>query len=268
MADAERPRRSQYSAPALEKGFDVFELLARFPDGLTISEIAARLERSINELFRLIIVMERRGYLRKDPGTDRYSVAYKMLDIAYRATPVQNLTHVASPIMHELAHQARQSCHLVVAGEGYGLVVAREENPGQTSFGVRLGAHIDLVGSCSGNVILAFTPPERRGAILPRDEHGAPVDVAAQAPRFAEIRKDGVMRRQSPMTYGVIDVSHPVFGFDGQIAAALTIPFLERIDGSHPVPIDDAQRFAADAASRISAGLGWHGRQTGDVSWE
>lgn len=254
---ADRTRKSTYSAPALEKGFDVFELLARFPEGLTISEIANRLERSINELFRLIVVMERRGYLRKAADTDRYSVAYKVLDIAYRATPVQNLTHAAAPIMDELAHQARQSCHLVVAAESYGLVVAREENPGPTGFGVRLGARIDLLTSCSGNVLLAYTPAERLPELLPEA-----TELDALAKRLEQIRQHGFIRRQSPMTYGVVDICHPVFGFDGRIAAALTVPFLERIDGSHPVPIDEAQRLAAAAAARISAALGWHFRSS------
>ena len=256
MADREKRTKGHYSAPALEKGFEIFELLAQHPDGLTISEIAVRLNRSINELFRLIIVMDRCGYLHRNSGTDRYTVSYKVLDIAYRATPVQNLTLVASPIMHDLAHQARQSCHLVVVGEGFGLVVARVENPGPTGFGVRLGAHIDLTASCSGNVLLAFTPPERLDSVLPRATAQPPVDEAV----LSVIRRDGFMRRPSPMTYGVIDISHPIFGFDGRIAAALTIPFLERIDGSHPVPIDTAQRLAAEAAVRISTGLGWHGR--------
>lgn len=257
MSNQEKKTKGHYSAPALEKGFEIFELLAQHPDGLTISEIAVRLNRSINELFRLIIVMERCGYLHKNSGNDRYAVSYKVLDIAYRATPVQNLTLVASPIMHDLAHQARQSCHLVVVGEGFGLVVARVENPGPTSFGVRLGAHIDLVSSCSGNILLAFTPRDRLDAVLPRDRNKMSVDDSA----LESIRRDGFIRRQSPMTYGVIDISHPVFGFDGRIAAALTIPFLERIDGSHPVPIDTAQDLAAEAAARISTGLGWHGRQ-------
>jgi DNA-binding IclR family transcriptional regulator len=251
MADRDQPRKSNYSAPALEKGFDVFELLTQFPGGLTISEIAARLERSINELFRLIVVMERRGYLRKAADTDRYGVTYKMLDIAYRATPVQNLTHAASPILYDLAHRARQSCHLVVAAGGHGLVVAREENPGPTSFGVRLGAHIDLLSSCSGNVLIAYAPHERLDELLP-----AGADADALAARLGRIRDDGFVRRQSPMTYGVVDISHPVFGFDGRIAAALTIPFLERIDGSHPVSIDDVQRLAAAAAEQISTALG------------
>ncbi len=253
-------RKTTYAAPALEKAFDVFELLADAPEGLTISEIASRLDRTINELFRLIIVMERRGYLRKDPDSDRYSVAYKVLDIAYRATPVQNLTHVAAPILFTLAHAAAQSCHLVVASEGSGLVVARQENPGPTSFGVRLGARVDLLRSCSGNVLIAFTEEERLPTLLPLDADGAPADIAPLGATLAAIRIRGHERRASPMTYGVIDISFPVFGFDGRIAAALTIPFLERIDGSHPVPIDAAQALAGRAAQQISTGLGWHGR--------
>ena len=38
-----RASKTLYSAPALEKGFDIIELLATAPDGLTSSEIAQRL---------------------------------------------------------------------------------------------------------------------------------------------------------------------------------------------------------------------------------
>src|SRR5690606_18305432 len=97
MSTDRRPKalKNVYTAPALEKGFDVFELLADHPDGLTLSEIASELGRSISELFRLIVVMERRGYLRKEPESDRYRVTYRILVLAHRATPVQDLAHVA-----------------------------------------------------------------------------------------------------------------------------------------------------------------------------
>ena len=62
---------------------------ASAPAGLTISEIAQRLGRSISEIFRVVIVMENRRWLRKEPGSDRYSVTYRMLDVAFRDTPAQ-----------------------------------------------------------------------------------------------------------------------------------------------------------------------------------
>jgi hypothetical protein len=51
----------RYSAPALEKGLDVIELLAAEQHGLTLQEIARRLERTATELFRMLDVLVRRA---------------------------------------------------------------------------------------------------------------------------------------------------------------------------------------------------------------
>ncbi|WP_204311167.1 helix-turn-helix domain-containing protein, partial [Klebsiella michiganensis] len=63
-----------YSAPALEKGIDVIELLGNEPFGLTITEISQRLGRSVSELFRVVVALDRRGWLHKDAASDRYRV--------------------------------------------------------------------------------------------------------------------------------------------------------------------------------------------------
>ena len=253
-----RALKNTYSAPALEKGFDVFEVLASHPGGLTLTEIATELGRSINELFRLVVVMEQRGYIRK-AADDRYVVTYRILDLAHRATPVQDIAHAATAPMYDLAHAVLQSCHLVVPGEGHGLVVLRQENPGPTSFSVRVGAPIDLLASGSGNVILAFTDGDRMHGLFGRRKDEIAQMLAPIEPILERIRAQGHERRQSPMTHGVIDLSHPVFGFDGHLAAVLTIPFLERIDGSQPVSVDDSLVMLAASARAISAELGWYG---------
>jgi DNA-binding IclR family transcriptional regulator len=257
-----KPLKKTYSAPALEKGFEIFETLASHPGGLTLTEIAGQLGRSINELFRLIVVMEQQGYVRKT-ADDRYVVTYRILELAHRATPVQDVAHAAAPPMYDLAHAVLQSCHLVVPGEGKGLVVLRQENPGWTSFSVRVGAPIDLLTSCSGNVILAFTDAERMHGLMGRPQREIDALLAPLEPVLEAIRAKGHEQRPSPMTHGVVDLSHPVFGFDGRLAAVVTIPFLERIDGSHPVSIDHSLDMLATTARAISAELGWYGNGAG-----
>lgn len=239
--DSAEPRRT-YSAPALEKGFNVIELLAETPHGLTISEIAQRLGLSISEIFRVIMVMERRAWLRKGPG-DRFRVTPRVLDLAFRATPAEELSAVASPIMHDLAQHIGQSCHMVVRNEGQGLVILRQESPGPTGFSVRIGASLSLEKSCSGHVLLAFA--STRGP-----------DTAEIAARLEDVRARGYEMMDSARTLGVTDISCPVFGFDGHIAAALTVPFLKLIDGTQVVDCDAAREHLARAAARISAGLG------------
>lgn len=262
MTEADDPKEKAgapaYSAPALEKGFDVIELLANAPGGLTITDIAQRLGRSMSEIFRIIIVMERRRWLHKDPDTDRYSVTYNVLDFAYRATPAQTLTLAAVPVMHDLAMTINQSCHLVVRTEGRGLVVHRQENVGPAGFAIRLGAVIDLVSSCSGHVLLAFSEEERLDAIiasLPQP----PLKPDALTKRLAAVRRQGYEKQPSARTAGVTDISYPIFGFDGRIAAALTIPFMVMIDGTQTVDLSGARELLGQAARSISRELGWFG---------
>ena len=250
-----------YAAPALEKAFEIIELLADHPGGALVSEMAARLGRSVGELFRIVIVMERLGYLRKSGQTDRYTVSYKLLEAAFRATPAQNLVRAAQPQMQNLALVAGQSCHLVVASEDHGLVIACEQQPGVRGFSLRVGARIDIVNSCSGQVLLAYATSQRREQILAAvdDQRTNPVDRTRLAQRIELIREAGHDSRQSPITHGVTDISFPVFGFDGRAMAALTIPFLELIDGSQKVGLEAAREALRATTAAISDTLGYPG---------
>jgi DNA-binding IclR family transcriptional regulator len=254
--------KGKYAAPALEKAFDIIELLADRPGGALVSEMAAELNRSIGELFRIVIVMEQRGFLQKGQDSDRYTVAYKILDLAYRATPAQDLTRAAAPQMETLARTVEQSCHLVVPNGGSGLVVARQENPGVRGFALRLGAPIDLIRSCSGHVLLAFSRPDRAGRMLElaQRSRSTPVDRAKLQKTLQKVRDRGFDMMASPITHGVTDISYPVFGFRGEVMAALTIPFLELIDGSQKVGKEETRRQLQKTAQQISSLLGHHGR--------
>lgn len=245
-----------YSAPALEKGIAILELFGTEPRGLTISEIAQRLNRSISEVFRIIIVMERLGWLAKDPANDLYSVTYRVLDVAFRATPAQTLSNVAAPIMYQLSSDTNQSCHLVVETGGRATVIHRQENLGPVGFGIRLGTVVDIVTSCSGHVLLAFSADDRRVRLL----KGMAIAEDARTRlirRFDAVRMQGYEMQPSARTAGVTDISFPIFGFDGHICAALTIPFLVTIDGSQKTTLEETREALGKAAQDISEGLGW-----------
>ena len=53
----------RYRAPALDKGLDILELLATTDEGLSQAEIAKALERSPNEIYRMLDRLVRRHYV-------------------------------------------------------------------------------------------------------------------------------------------------------------------------------------------------------------
>ncbi|HET9473127.1 MAG TPA: IclR family transcriptional regulator [Steroidobacteraceae bacterium] len=254
---AKSASRRSYSAPALEKGMDILELLADADSALTVSEISQRLKRRMSELFRIIIVLERRQWLQKDPATSRYSVAYHVLKLAHRGTPAQSLTLAAAPVMHELSMRMNQSCHLVVRSGTQGLVVLRHENlKRHANLSVRLGAVINLMASCSGHVLLAHMELGELESLLKLVPRPWVMSRAKLDKSLALIRRRGFEIQRSTITAGVTDISYPIRGFDGSVVAALTIPYLRVLDDSLPTTVEQTRRLLQEATQRISLALG------------
>ena len=236
---------------------DILELLADADSGLTVTEISQRLKRRMSELFRIIIVLERRQWLQKDPESSRYSVSYHVLKLAHRGTPARSLTLTAAPVMHELSMRMNQSCHLVVRSGTQGLVILRHENLNRhANLSVRLGAVIKLISSCSGHLLLAHMEPEERESLLKLVPRPWDISRAKLDRSLARIRRRGFEVQRSTITAGVTDISYPVRGFDGSVVAALTIPYLHVFDDSLPTTVEQTRRLLQEATHRISLSLG------------
>ena len=122
-----KPKNSieKYKAPALEKGLDILEFLADFPEGLSKVDIAKGLGRSLNEIFRMVSVLEKRGYILCDPETERFSLSLKLFSIANRYQPARMMVKKAHPIMMQLTQATDQSCHLGIFHNGKILIIAQ-----------------------------------------------------------------------------------------------------------------------------------------------
>src|SRR5580704_17214921 len=104
--------KRRYPTPALEKGLDILELFASPPGGLTVSEVARLLNRTVSEIFRMLLCLEQRGYLAQSENRERYHLTLRLLRLAQEHPPTKRLVTEALPIMHGVAHEVRQSCHL------------------------------------------------------------------------------------------------------------------------------------------------------------
>jgi len=241
----------RYRAPALEKGLDILELLAREGQPLTPSVMAARLDRSVSELFRMILVLEHRGYIAQSTDQQGFELTNKLFTLGMAKSQVKSLLEVATPLMRDLSAKIDQSCHLAVASGDQMVVVARIETSGLLGFSVRPGYRRSIVEATSGLVLFAFQPESMRA-----DWSG----LLAAHPRFEAFRRQteivraqGFARAASDFIQGVTDLSAPVMAA-GACVAALTVPFIQHV--SLPRSIEDTITLVRDAASRLSMVLG------------
>ena len=251
--------RKKYRAPALAKGLDILELLSTEPAGLSLSGIASSLSRSVGEIFRMVVVLEDRGYVAPVAGTDRFSMTGKLLTISHGYPPVQRVTQVAGPVMRKLARLTGQSCHLVVYYEGRGIIVAQNDSPNDRGLNVKLGAEAPLTDSCSGHVLLAFADPEQRKLRLAEQpsQLRKPVSKKALNAALNNVLSRGYEHMDSAQVEGVRDIGFPVFNANGSVYSVLVVPFLNHIDGSNHMDIASVTGLLGSAATELSTELGY-----------
>lgn len=245
---------ASYATPALEKGLDILELLAHERDGLTKSEIARALDRTVSEIFRMLVCLERRRYI-AETSADRYVLSLRLFQLVQEHPPTERLLSEALPRMHALAEKLQQSCHLGVLESGQVVILAQTNSPGSVGFYVKAGSNVDLMEAATGQAILAHLPPEARQRTLEEWQKETGRTVPSDLGRHLErIRRRGYERRESYQVRGIINISCPILDSQGRGVAALTVPYIQRLHGE--VSTDRVERALAETAKDISAAIG------------
>ena len=224
---------------------------------MNVTQIAATLGRTVGEVFRMVAVLEQRGYIRARTDSDTFDLTLKLFELAHRIAPVARLGNAAAPVLKELSHTIGQSCHVVTYYDGVGHVVVQQDAPSERVLSVRLGARAPLLDTCSGHLLLAFANRLERARMvreIPRDQRKPKRGELASL--VERVRAQGCETMKSPQVHGVEDIGFPVFDHTGEIAAAVVVPFLGYLDDSHPIGFEEAKRHTRRAAEALARALG------------
>lgn len=256
IAKGAPPSGPAYSAPALEKGLDILEMICRSYVPLSQTEIAEKLERSVSEIYRMLTCLVSRNYVINI--SDTYAITTKLFELAHSNPPTNRLLLEAGPIMQELSSELQQSCHLTVYNQGRQIVIAKVDNPGGMGYSIRVGAELDVLVSASGRALLAFQDPDTtelriKESIRRRPEHSN-LDIR---PILESVRTRGFESIVSLQVKGLHAVGYPIFDTQNRAIAALTVPYAERLDRGDRKTVSDVEVALGQAAKALSERMGW-----------
>lgn len=240
-----------YSAPALDKGLDILELLAGTELALSQKEIARLLNRSVGEIYRMLACLVGRNYV--GMAGESYHLTSKMFELAQKHPPMQRLLIEARPIMQGLSGALDQSCHLTIYGRGRQIVVEKVDVSSGMGFSVSVGSELELLVSVSGRVLLAFQDAETRKLWIQQAVQRQPQEIDPQINTLLDfIAARGYESAPSSQVRGLYAVSCPILDTQGHAIAALTVPYADRIDLAARKSIQDVEQELQDAALRVS----------------
>jgi DNA-binding IclR family transcriptional regulator len=247
-------------APALDRGLTILEhLAAHSGETLSLACLSRELGMPKSSLFRLLATLERRGYVERDrQGAYRIGAQILSFQTVYRPWP--RLMASAYPIMHALAQEARETCHLAVLSQSGPVYLEKIEGPRPFTVGTRVGGRVAHHASAVGKVLLSELAEDELAGILeanglPRLTSNTITSAESLVAHLALVREHGYALDDEEEEAGVTCLAAPIRDSRGKIIAALSLTGLS--PGFGPCRVEILAGLTRDAADRISSDLGY-----------
>ncbi|RYD80067.1 MAG: IclR family transcriptional regulator [Sphingobacteriales bacterium] len=253
-------KESKYQAPALDKGLDILEYLSAQSIPLSQTEIAIGIEKTPNEIYRMLMSLESRGYILRDEVSGKYRLSLKLFYLSHRHSPMDELRKAAQFPLEELANTIRQSCHLSILYMNQVMVIIHAKSPGPIALSIEEGNLFPLPLTASGKVLLAYMPEAERSTALKNNALFKKYPKTQQEDfihSLEDIQKTGSYFKNSDSVSGVTDISVPIgIGGNNGIIACLTISMLNALNADNAIENDVILAEANKCVKKIEQRIG------------
>jgi IclR family acetate operon transcriptional repressor len=250
-------QKSYLTLSTLDKGLHILEVLAgaEAADGLTLTELSRVLGMHRTTLLRFLATLRARGYVDRDPESDRYRLGMHLLSLVSVLLSGLDVRQQARPYLRALRDRTQEMVHLAVLDHSDVLSVERIDGRQPLSLQTGIGARRPAYCSASGKAILAHLADDELDPIL---ASGMPpvtartiTSVEAMREHLVEVRRHGYAIDDEERIEGVRCVAAPVFGYEQRVLAAVSIaaPAL-RLPDDRVSELGEEVRKTAEAVSR------------------
>ena len=217
------------SAPALDRGIDVVELLESANGPVPFSKILTSLGIPKASLVRILNTLCRRGIIAKAEQGKHYRLGMKLLYLGNRIQDELRLRTVAWPFMQRLVDEVGETVELSILDRDQLVLIEQIEGPDEVRVYSRVGAAYPYFHAVSvGKIYLAHMDPTKRRTVL--DRIGLPAvtpwtitDRDALERELAEVLDRGYAREDQELRRGVRRVAAPIYHRDRRVAGCLSI---------------------------------------------
>jgi IclR family transcriptional regulator, KDG regulon repressor len=226
---------------SIDKALEVCEALSLSPAGMALTDVARAVSLPRPSVHRLLAILKRRGYVRQDEESQRYSLTLKMLDLSFRLLGRSELRLHAYPVLREYVLRGRPRSFVAVPAAGevtYIWAAGPDEAAMRTAYGKQMPAH------CA-DYFDGANPGSRRLSCLRLRRAGDVAESASLVVRLGSPSSDGGQR--------LFCTCAPVYDYTGREVARVGV-FGHGPDDS-PI-LTEHNREAWDLGRRVSTRLG------------
>lgn len=246
---------------SIEVGFRVIRALLSAQRATALRDIAAAAGMPPSKAHLYLASFVREGMAYQDPETGHYGLGPFAVRLGLSALRQLSIVDEARNYLRHLAERTGCAAYLSILGETGPAIVSKADGIRHGALSVQLGYVLPLTSSATGQVFLAHLPPARRASLLDHEYANAACDDDSFVPRdkleatLAKVVKRGFASTTGRLNANFVAASAPVFDYNHNIAAALTVFGPERYLSSSRLKqsIDALLATAGDLSRAIGA---------------
>jgi IclR family KDG regulon transcriptional repressor len=253
---------------SLRKVLDIIDEVGE-AGSMGIREISSRTGFPSPTVHRILSTLVERGYLGKDPGTKKYALSLRFLQLGAKVQQRFNLPVVARPHMHGLMLQTKESVNLAVKdGDEMVYLDHIRSDYSLLQLFTQAGARVSLYATGVGKLFLSEMSKQEldsyleRVTLTPRTLHTL-IEPRALRKELSRIRSQGFAVDNEEFEVGVRCVAAPLLNHLGEHVGAISISgAVVRITADR---IEQFGGMVKRSASVISRDLGFSGPQENEI---
>jgi DNA-binding IclR family transcriptional regulator len=250
------------------KGIQSVELCGRILSAMvegarpmSLSELASAAKMSASKARRYLISLCRIGLVEQDPESSKYDLGWSSVRLGLSALSRRDIVRQNRFLLRRLRDELGETVGLVMwMSDGPTVVHFEEADRGLLRVSGQIGTPLPLLSTAVGLTFAAFLPPETTKPLIDRERLGRsphpfapsrPMPVEEVKRRLETVRRHGLARLSGEPVGVLSAMAAPVFGHDGQMAAAIVVlGYKNSLDISWKGAIATALKSAANSMSR------------------
>ena len=219
-------RTSVAAVQSVDRALSVLEILAAHGE-VGVTEVAAELGVHKSTAFRLVAVLESRGFVEQLADRGKYRLGFGVVRLAGAAAAQLDIAREGGRICEALAADLEETVNIAILDSDRAVNISQARGPAALSTHNWVGQGTPLHATSSGKVLLAYAPDAVRKGMLSRDlQRFTPATITD--PEVLRQDLDRIVEQGWGCTVeeyevGLSAVAAPVRGADGDVIAALSV---------------------------------------------
>ncbi|MBC5688942.1 IclR family transcriptional regulator [Mediterraneibacter sp. NSJ-55] len=214
---------SKYVIKSLQKALDIVESFTVENPELTLTDLQRMLDLDKTNIYRIIVNLEERGILQRNPKNGKLRLGSIMLYYARICMSGMDIDALALPYMNKLAQVTGETVIINAIQADSGICIARVNSSNPVKITADLGNRVPLLRGASSKILAAYLPKEYLRRVYEQEKEELKVSYDEILRQMKEIRTNGYavsLAELDPQTAGV---SFPIFDMNNEVIAGLSI---------------------------------------------